>query len=93
MLQGLIWRAPKTDTEALTLLRLVGALDCRGLADPCLMVWLTCQDLSTVLRWFTAYGSERAHGKTYGDHELAHAFHFLTIVHPQLRPTMLLMFP
>lgn len=93
MFRGVIWRAPQSDDEALALLRLVGAMDCRGFADPCLMIWLTCQDLSTVLRWFTAYGAARARGKSCGDHELAHAFGFLTVVHPQLRPTMRLMFP
>lgn len=57
------------------------------------MIWLTCQDIGTVVRWFTAYGHARALGKSCGDHELARAFDFLTIVHPQLRPTMMLMFP
>jgi hypothetical protein len=91
--QGLIWREPKSPAEALALLRLAGALSCRGCADISLMVWLSSQDQSTVLNWFTAYGSARAYGQDCGDHELAHAFDFLTRVHPKLRPVMLLMFP
>lgn len=93
MFRGLIWRAPRTDDEALALLRCVGAMDCRGLVDPTLMIWLTCQDVSTVLDWFTAYSYARAGGKPCGDHELAHAFGFLTVVHPQLIPVMARMFP
>lgn len=89
----LIWREPQSDAEALVLLRLVGAMECRQLVNPVLMIWLASQDLRTVLRWFTAYGAARSRGDLEGEHEFAHAFDFLGYVHPQLMPAFKLMFP
>lgn len=81
----LIWRAPRTRAEALTLLRCAGAMLCQGWLEPSLACWLLLVDSATILEWFTAYGAAQPDGCARGDHALDHAFEFMTESQPRLR--------
>ncbi len=81
----LIWRAPRTRAEALTLLRCAGAMLCQGWLEPSLACWLLLVRPEKVLEWFTAYGNAMPDGVARGDHALDHAFEFMTESQPRLR--------
>ena len=90
---NLVWREPKNDDEAMELLKVAGAIDCKGPQVYGLAVWMASRPTHVVVRWFTAYAIRKAQGKKENEHEYLHAFDFLTTFHPELRILMESLFP